>query len=294
MKQREISISRSQWLYHPLQSSDRGLSEAISQNKWPKYGHFRLGFDTSEERGYYSWKSEYDCCVVLWAEDTWSLHLTFCDIADIVRPRVTMLGILPVQCPQCPAIASGNITPEYEGYKDGRCRQDNELYLYTAAWPLASAGSSDRSAASHPSYPHQILRSLVTLLPPHISRVTPGVTPGVTTVHKPGQDTLALNSPHQHYKTPPAWCSCQPLICPPLVRICKYTKRRADSRFVAVELWIQHSDDNSGEYSQCSGWVCWLAFAALQSQGSGNILSDTKLWTIYCSKYALRRNELGF
>ena len=33
------------------------------------------------------------------------------DIAGIVRPRVTMLGILPVQCPQCPAIASGNFTP---------------------------------------------------------------------------------------------------------------------------------------------------------------------------------------
>ena len=30
------------------------------------------------------------------------------DIAGIVRPRVTMLGILPVQCP---AIASGNFTP---------------------------------------------------------------------------------------------------------------------------------------------------------------------------------------
>ena len=116
-------------------------------------------------------------------------------------------------------------------------------------WPAQGAVTGPL----HP-IPHTLIR--FSALSSHSSRVTRNVTPGVTTVHKPGQDNLALNSPHQHYKTPPAWCSCQPLICPPLVRICKYTKRRADSRFVAVELWIQHSDDNSGEYSQCSGWVC--------------------------------------
>lgn len=67
-------------------------------------------------------------------------------------------------------------------------------------WPAQGAVTGPL----HP-IPHTLIR--FSALSSHSSRVTRNVTPGVTTVHKPGQDNLALNSPHQHYKTPPAWCS---------------------------------------------------------------------------------------
>ena len=43
-----------------------------------QYGNLVL--ELSQKKGAMdnSWKSEHDCCVVLRAEDTWSLHLTFC------------------------------------------------------------------------------------------------------------------------------------------------------------------------------------------------------------------------